>query len=111
ASASPVWPASGIAIAVLLVFGARLWPGVFIGAFLVNVTTQGTILTSLGIAGGNTLEAVCGAWLVGRYAHGAAAFDRYQDVFRFALAVLVAALVSPTIGVTTLALGGFAAWA
>jgi len=57
-SASPVWPATGIALAALLVQGNRLWPAVFVGAFLVNVTTAGTVLTSLGIAAGNTLEAV-----------------------------------------------------
>ena len=110
ASASPVWPPTGIAIAVLLVFGYRLWPGVLIGAFLVNATTAGNILTSLVIAGGNTLEALSAAWLINRFAHGTSVFDRYQDVFRFAVLALIASVVSPTIGVTTLAFGGFAPW-
>src|SRR5436309_2709344 len=56
ASASAVWPPTGVALAVLLLFGLRLWPGIFIGAFLVNITTQGSVLTTLGIAAGNTLE-------------------------------------------------------
>src|SRR6185295_14837571 len=68
ASASPVWPATGIAIAALLVFGYRLWPGIFVGAFLVNLVTKGTVLTSLGIATGNTLEAIAATWLIRRYA-------------------------------------------
>src|SRR6185295_16596549 len=90
ASASPVWPATGIAIAALLVFGYRLWPGIFIGAFLVNLATKGTFFTSLGIGAGNTLEAIAGTWLIGRYARGTEAFERYQDVFGFAVAVLLA---------------------
>src|SRR5205085_3543677 len=110
ASASPVWPPTGIAIAALLVFGYRVWPAVFIGAFLVNVTTYGNVFTSLGIATGNAAEAICGAWLVNGFAGGTAAFDRYENVFRFAAAILAGTLASPTIGVTTLALGGYAPW-
>ena len=111
ASASPVWPPAGIALAALVLLGYRVWPAIFVGAFLVNATTAGNIATSLGIAAGNTLEAVCGAWLVNRFAGGTRVFDRAQDVFKFALAAMLSALVSPSIGVTTLALGGFAAWA
>src|SRR5205814_3938277 len=104
ASASPVWPPTGIALAALLVFGCRLWPAIFVGAFLVNVTTFGNVFTSLGIATGNTVEAICGAWLVNAFAGGTAAFDRYRTVFRFAAVLLIGTFVSPTIGVTSLAL-------
>jgi signal transduction histidine kinase len=111
ASASPVWPPAGIALAALLLFGFRLWPAIFIGAFLVNLTTAGNILTSLGIATGNTLEALISAWLIQRFAGGVRVFDRAYDVFRFALAVALSTLVSPTIGLTGLAVAGFANWA
>jgi len=109
-SASPVWPPAGIALAALLVLGFRVWPALFVGAFLVNLTTLGNIWTSLGIASGNTLEALCGAWLVNRFAGGARVFDRPQDVFKFALAALIGTTVSPTFGVSSLAAGGFAQW-
>ena len=105
ASASPVWPPAGIALAALLLLGYRVWPAIFVGAFLVNATTAGNIATSLGIAAGNTLEALSGAWLVNRFAGGTRVFDRAQDVFKFALAAMLSTLVSPTLGVTTLALG------
>jgi signal transduction histidine kinase/CheY-like chemotaxis protein len=111
ASASPVWPPAGIALAALLVFGFRLWPAIFIGAFLVNLTTAGNVFTSIGIAAGNTLEAIIGAWLIRRFAGGVRAFERAFDVFKFALAVALSALVSPTIGLTGLAIAGFADWA
>lgn len=110
ASASAVWPPSGIALAALLVLGYRAWPAIFIGAFLVNLTTAGNVPTSLGIATGNTLEAVAGAWLVHRFAGGTEVFDRAQGVFTFALAVVVSTLISPTLGLTSLALAGFANW-
>src|SRR6266516_3920888 len=110
ASASPVWPPAGIALAALLVFGYRVWPAIFVGAFLVNVTTAGNVATSLAVASGNTLEAVCGAWLVNRFAGGTTVFDRPQGVFKFALAAAVSTIISPAFGVTSLALAGFADW-
>jgi signal transduction histidine kinase len=111
ASASAVWPPAGIALAALILCGYRVWPGIALGAFLVNYTTAGTLATSLGIATGNTLEALSAAWLVNRFADGTHAFDRAQNVFKFALAAAIACLVSPTIGATTLAVSGFADWA
>ena len=110
ASASPVWPPAGIALAALLVLGYRAWPAIFVGAFLVNVTTAGNVATSLAVASGNTLEAVCGAWLVNRFAGGTTVFDRPQGVFKFALAAAVSTIISPAFGVTSLALAGFADW-
>src|SRR5947208_9004559 len=108
--ASPFSPPAGIALAALLVLGFRVWPAIFVGAFLVNLTTVGNILTSFGIASGNTLEAICGAWLVNRFAGGPRVFDRPQGVFTFALAALISSAVAPTAGVSSLAVGGFAQW-
>ena len=108
ASASPVWPPAGIALAALLLLGYRLWPAIFIGAFLVNVTTAGNVATSFVIGTGNTLEAFVGAWLVNRFAGGINVFDRPQGVFKFALAAGVSAIISPAFGVTGLDVAGFA---
>src|SRR5947199_1407786 len=111
ASASPVWPPAGIALAALLVLGYRAWPAIFVGAFLVNVTAVGNVATSLAIASVITLEAICGAWLINRLAGGTTVFDRPQGVVKFALAAVVSTVISPAVGVTSLALGGFADWA
>src|SRR5205814_8080976 len=110
ASASPVWPPAGIALAALLLFGHGVWPAIFLGAFLVNMTTFGNVATSLVIGTGNTLEAVCGAWLVNRFANGICVFDRAQDVFKFAFAAVTSTAVSPSIGLTSLALAGYEDW-
>jgi diguanylate cyclase (GGDEF)-like protein len=111
ASVTAVWPSTGIALAALLLLGYRVWPGIFIGAFLANLTTAGSFATSIGIAAGNTLEGVAGCYLVERFAGGRAAFDRVQNVLRFAiLAGMGSTMLSATIGVTSLSLGGFADW-
>jgi len=111
ASATAVWPPTGIALVALLMLGPRVWPAIFLGAFIVNITTAGSVATSIGIAAGNTLEGVVGAYLVRRFAHGPQAFNRARDVFTFAvLAGLVSTMVSATIGVASLSLGGFSSW-
>jgi diguanylate cyclase (GGDEF)-like protein len=82
-----------------------------LGAFFANLTTAGSVLTSIGIATGNTLEGVAGCYLVRRFARGQQAFERAQDIFKFAfLAGMVSTTISATVGVTTLSLGGFADW-
>jgi signal transduction histidine kinase/CheY-like chemotaxis protein len=111
ASATAVWPPTGLAIAALLLFGAQLWPAILIGALAVNLTTSGHLPSSVGIAIGNTLEAVFATYLVQRWARGRNAFERPQDVLRFALfAAIVAPLVSATIGVASLGSSGLARW-
>ena len=108
-SVSPVWPPSGLALAALLLWGCRLWPGIFVGAFLLNLATQGTVVTTLGIATGNTLEAVFAAWALNTFANGAKAFERARNTFRFVvLAPVLSTILSATVGVMSLILTGFA---
>src|SRR5215467_5096336 len=80
ASASAVWPPTGIALAALLLWGEYLWPGILLGAFVVNITTQGSVATSFGIAIGNTLEAVIAARLILRFAGGLKVFERAHTI-------------------------------
>jgi signal transduction histidine kinase/ActR/RegA family two-component response regulator len=111
ASATVVWPPTGLAIAALLLLGIEFWPAILLGAFAVNLTTSGDVPSSVGIAVGNTLEAVIATTLVHRWAGGPTAFERPQGVLRFALlAAVLATGVSATIGVTSLAVAGLARW-
>jgi signal transduction histidine kinase len=107
-SATAVWPGTGIALAAILLFGYGIWPGIFLGAFAVNLTTAGSILSSLGIATGNTLEALAGAYLVVRFANGAQVFERAENVFRFLLlACILATTIAASVGTATVFLTGF----
>ncbi|TMA63163.1 MAG: PAS domain S-box protein, partial [Deltaproteobacteria bacterium] len=105
-----VWPPTGISLAALLVFGSRAWPGIALGAFLANATHHEPLGTACGIAAGNTLEAVAGAWLLRRVG-----FDRRLERLKDVLALVVLAalgstLVSATVGVTSLCVGGVQPW-
>jgi PAS domain S-box-containing protein len=106
-SSSPIWPPSGLALGALLAFGDSLWPGILLGAFLVNLTTSGSLPVSIVIALGNTAEAILGAALVRRYAGGVDAFLRAHDFVLFL--VVVALVTSPlcaSIGTSALVFGG-----
>ena len=82
-SATAVWPPTGIALAAFLIFGVRVWPAIFAGAFVANLTTAGSVLTSIGIAGGNTLEGLLGAYLVQRFAATLSAVTLSADGRRY----------------------------
>jgi PAS domain S-box-containing protein len=111
ASVSVVWPASGIALAALLLWQYRLWPGIFFGALLVNITTFGSLASAIGIAAGNTLEALVGAWAIIRFANGAQALERARDSFKFVLlGPVLSTILGATVGVASLILAGFAEW-
>jgi signal transduction histidine kinase/CheY-like chemotaxis protein len=106
-SASAVWLPAGLSMAAVLLGGLRLLPAVFVGAFLANVTTAGSVSSSLGVALGNTLETVLAVTLVERFAGGRQAFDSPAGILKFILfAAFLSTTVSATIGVLSLTLGG-----
>src|ERR1700730_12310179 len=61
---SIIWPATGLALAILVLRGRRLWPAILLGAFAANVLNDTPLLTSAGIAIGNAIEALLGATLL-----------------------------------------------
>ncbi|MGH8077107.1 MAG: MASE1 domain-containing protein, partial [Lysobacter sp.] len=75
--ATAVWPAAGLALAGLLRFGYRAWPGIVLGSFLINFPTARAasdallpamhVATSVGC--GAALQAVVGTWLIRRFVH------------------------------------------
>lgn len=103
--AALVWPATGLALAALLLFGVRDWPGVALGALAANLWAGAPAGVALGIAGGNTLEAVLGARMLARVP-----FERslaeLASVARLVLfAALGSTLVSASIGTLAMVLG------
>lgn len=102
-----VWPSSGLALAALLLGGNRYWPGVFMGALLANLATSGSVSLAVGIAIGNTLEAVVGGWLLTRHKlHASLTMEHLRDYFRLMLAGGMASCVAAVSGSSVLALHG-----
>ena len=109
ASATAVWPPTGIALAAFLLLGYRVWPGIALGAFLVNFATTGAVLSSLAISGGNTLEGIGRRFSRQPFCRRRRAFNHPYGIFKYTLmAALGSTMLAATIGATTLVLGGFA---
>jgi len=109
-NATPIWPPTGLALAAVLLRGYPVAPAIFIGAFIANATTAGTLATSAAIGLGNMLEGVVGAALINRWSAGRDTFATPGGVARFSLISFLPTALSATIGVGSLALAGFADW-
>jgi PAS domain S-box-containing protein len=104
--ATAVWPPTGLALVALVLGGRRLWPGVALGALLVNAWAGAPWLVAAGMALGNTVEAVLGAFLLARIARFRPGLDRLRDVVGLLAVAVLSTCVSATVGVTSGWLGG-----
>jgi integral membrane sensor domain MASE1 len=105
-SVTAIWPPTGIALAAILLWGYRVWPGVALGALLANGWTGVPLYAVAGITVGNTLEALAGAYLLREFADFRASLERVRDVLALVvLAGAVSTTISATIGVTSLLVG------
>ena len=89
-AATPLWPATGVALGILLLRGYQVWPGIFAGCFAAHAIYIGVVdvrpLVEAGsIALGTTLAALAGAWLMDRWCSGRKTFSTPIGIAKFAL--------------------------
>ncbi|MFD1538537.1 MASE1 domain-containing protein [Nonomuraea guangzhouensis] len=103
---TPLWPPTGIALACLLIMGVRFWPGITLGAFLVNLSLGPTLPAVVAISVGNTLAPVC-AYLMLVRARFSIELDRLRDALALVfLGALIGMVISATVGSGALLLAG-----
>ncbi len=108
---SPLWPASGVALGSVLLWGFEVWPAIALAAFLVNFFRPLPVMAGLGIALGNTSSALFGGYLLRRFAGFQPSLARMRDVLSLVLlGAVVSPIVAASIGVTTLFLTHVRAW-
>ncbi len=109
--ATAVWPPSGIALAAVLLLGNRVWPGIWIGAALVNFTVSYSPVMPLVMGTGNTLEALTGAILLRRFIVAMSCrFDHAPDVFKFVAIAALSSVIAATVAVVALTIEGSVSW-
>ncbi|HEY1801528.1 MAG TPA: PAS domain S-box protein [Terriglobales bacterium] len=99
----PVWPAFGVALALVIIYGSRIWPAIAIAAFLVAWASPVGLVTALGQACAATLAVIVGAYLLQTLAN----FQRSMARLRDAVALLIigafgSAFISASIGTLVL---------
>lgn len=104
--ASPVWPATGIAMAVLFLGGLRFWPAIFLGAFLANLHSEISLFAVTSIAAGNTLEALVGAVILFFFSQKKYQNEIHSRTLAIVFASVIGASVSSMIGTLALILSG-----
>lgn len=92
-----IWPASAFSLAVLLIFGLELWPGISLGALMVAISNNHSLALTLTIIVTHTMEPVVGAYLIRRVSDFNIALERPRDVFTF---IGFGAVVGPAVGAT-----------
>lgn len=113
-SASPIWPAAGIATAAFLLYGNRIWLGIFLGALAgnffidpIHFNLLTTLFDAFFPAVGATLQAALGAWALNYFAHTNNPFKTIYAVFIFVtLSAMCACMINASIGISTRVLTG-----
>jgi PAS domain S-box-containing protein len=106
-----VWPPTGIAIAVLLLWGQALWPAIWAGAFVANATSDAPLWTAAVVATGNTLEAVAAVWGLRQLPRFDLSLQRVPDTLAFiVVAACSSTVVSASLGVATLCAAAVQPW-
>ena len=104
-----IWPASGVALAALLLSQKREWPAILSVIFTVNAASNllsgNSVLVSLGFAFSNSLEPfVCG-WVITRFAGWPITFYRVKDAIGLALVAIIVNAFTAMIGALVPTLG------
>ena len=99
----PVWPASGVALAALMLFGYQVWPGVAAGAFLLAFLSPIPHIAAVVYAAGTTLAALTGAFLLRRVVSFRASLSRLRDaLWLIVFGAFGSSIVSASVGVSVL---------
>ncbi|MBE7437831.1 MAG: MASE1 domain-containing protein [Spirochaetales bacterium] len=105
---SPVWPPEGISLALVLLRGYRILPGVFLGAFIANFLHNPHLPTALLIGAGNTTSVLWAAYFSRRSGNAGSPFSTVRRVLHFlTVGSMPGALISAALGVTSLYIYGF----
>ncbi|MET9906927.1 MASE1 domain-containing protein [Streptomyces sp. NPDC006476] len=103
---TPIWPPTGVALACLLLFGLRAWPGIVLGALLVVMSITSVQPDVIGTLVGNTAAPVCAYYLLCRVGFRTDLARLRDGVALVFLGALASMLISATAGAGCLVFTG-----
>jgi integral membrane sensor domain MASE1 len=110
ANTSPVWPPTGIGIAALFILGYKYWPGITLAVLLGSILTGAPVNLAIGMALGNTLEALAAVYCLKKIIGLHQEMDRIRDVMGLVLVSLACTMIGASIGTLTLMVTGLGEW-
>ena len=102
-AATPLWPPTGFALALVLLGGYRVWPGILVGSVSPYLMAGGSLLEFGSVGIGTLLAAFAGTWLIGRWSNGHQTFDTPSGIAKFA----IISFAPTTMISSTIAMAGF----
>lgn len=99
-----IWPSTGIAFAVLLLYGKKLWPGIAAATFATMLLHGHSVASAVWVSAVDVLEAVCGVWVLRTVFKFHTALDRVRDVLALAVVSFAISLFSSVSSVVGLVL-------
>ena len=102
-AATPLWPPTGFALALVLLRGYRIWPAILVGSLSPYLLASRSLLELGSVGIGTLLAAVAGTWLIGRWSNGAQTFGTPSGIAKFA----IISFAPTTMISSTIALAGF----
>ncbi len=105
-----IWPPSGIALAGLIIFGIRLWPGILIGAYIADIIATDNVITSIGMSIGSTGSAILGYWLVLKFIGKSNPLSSIKSLYIFVAIAIISPIIASNLGTTSLVLTNIIGW-
>jgi len=102
-AATPLWPPTGFALALVLLRGYRIWPAILVGCLSPYLMAGRSLLELGSVAIGTLLAAFAGTWLISRWSNGHQTFDTPSGIAKFA----IISFAPTTMISSTIALAGF----
>src|SRR6267154_1460630 len=102
-AATPLWPPTGFALALVLLRGYRIWPAILVGSLSPYLMAGQSLLVSGSVGISTLLAAFAGTWLINRWSNGHQTFGTPSNIAKFA----IISFAPTTIISSTIALAGF----
>lgn len=107
ANASPLWPPSGLALAMVLIFGLpQAMPGIILGTSALALQSKAPFITMFGLVAASLLESMIASMLLHAIGKGRFRFKAPADIFNFiAIAVFLAPFIASTVAIAFFYMG------
>ena len=102
-AATPLWPPTGFALALVLLRGYRIWPAILVGSLSPYLMADRSLLELGSVGIGTLLAAFAGTWLISRWSNGHQTFGTPSSIAKFA----IISFAPTTMISSTIALAGF----